>query len=94
MPMHDKGLTKLMEECGELVQVAAKKAAFIDAETHPDGFNLNARLEEEIADVLAASSFVTAKFGLDHDRIVDRAMMKLGRYSEWDEDGADNGDLR
>ena len=39
--MHCDGLTKLIEECGELVQIAAKKQAYFDTDTHPDGKGSN-----------------------------------------------------
>lgn len=84
MSMHGKGLTKLLEELGELGQVAAKKLAYPDTE-HPDGVgSLTVRLEDELADVIAARSFVIGKLGLDVDRIVKRAAEKLERFERWD----------
>lgn len=37
MPMTANGLAKLLEELGELAQVAAKKLAYFDTDVHPDG---------------------------------------------------------
>ena len=82
--MSNMGLTKLMEECGELVQIAAKKVAYPDVDIHPDGQNLNARLIEEMGDVLAAITFVATKIGLDTAAIFVRAEEKKQLYQEWD----------
>lgn len=85
MPMEGKGLVKLMEECGELTQVAAKRLAFKDGDLHWDGKgSLKKRLEDELADVIAASAFVSAKLGLDDRAIERRAAKKLKQFHEWD----------
>lgn len=83
--MHAKGLTKLVEECGELVQVAAKKMAYINSDFHPDGKeSLSLRLEDEMGDVVAAIQFVSEKLNLsDHD-IQARATSKYNQYKRWD----------
>lgn len=86
MTMSAGGLNKLMEECGELVQIAAKKAAFPSAITHADGENINDRLENEMADVFAAAHFVCSKFNLDKQRINARVDCKLAQYNRWDAD--------
>lgn len=81
MPMHGNGLTKLMEECGELVQIAAKKSAYINTDRHPDGMgSLRTRLENEIADVLAACTFVISVFKLRQTRI-DKRVARNSRPS-------------
>ena len=77
------GLLKLQEECGELIQISAKKSAFISADFYPDGTNMKTRLEEEIADVLAALSFVSNEMQLDESRIEERLDSKLVRYEEF-----------
>ena len=82
--MHDQGLTKLAEECGELVQIAMKKATYPEVEIHPDGKPINSRLEEEIGDVLAAIGFAIYKHSLDTHRIEDRRTQKLKLFEEWD----------
>lgn len=83
--MHNKGLTKLLEELGELVQIASKKAAFMDIDWHPDGKgSLKARLEDEIADANAAIAFVILKLNLNNNYIDERRNYKLNLYKEWD----------
>lgn len=69
-----RGLAKLIEECGELMQVAGKRLAYYTIDKHPDGGPpLTTRLEDEIADVIAACQFVAEQHGLDMDRIHARA---------------------
>jgi NTP pyrophosphatase (non-canonical NTP hydrolase) len=85
--MHCDGLTKLIEECGELVQIAAKKQAYFDTDTHPDGKgSMKRRLEEEMADVMAACVFVAEKFGLDDKFLETRMQKKLALFKSWDND--------
>ena len=85
MSMHNKGLTKLQEECGELIQIAAKKAAYLETDTHPDGKgSLKRRLAEEVADVIAAAKFVQEKLELDGDFIMQRTEVKFARFKRWD----------
>jgi NTP pyrophosphatase (non-canonical NTP hydrolase) len=86
MAMDRSGLTKLTEECGELIQIAAKKSAFMDKCNHPDGKGqLNIRLEHEISDVMASINFVTESLQLNVDRINNRAARKLKRFKRWNE---------
>lgn len=82
--MRLKGLAKLAEECGELIQIAAKKMAYFDVDIHPDGEgSMKERLENELADVMASSIFVVQQFELDSRRIHERAAIKLARFHEW-----------
>jgi NTP pyrophosphatase (non-canonical NTP hydrolase) len=84
--MSNDGLTKLMEECGELTQVAAKMIAFPN-DNHPDGGPpLRQRLEEEIADVCAAVAFVADILKLDANRIMTRGDQKRAMFEEWHKD--------
>jgi NTP pyrophosphatase (non-canonical NTP hydrolase) len=86
MAMHSKGLTKLIEECSELIQVAAKKSAYING-PHPDGGgSLDMRMEDEMGDVLAAIEFVTKKFNLSEHDINARCQIKLNTYRNWDKE--------
>lgn len=79
------GLTKLMEECGELIQICAKKAAFMAVDDHPDDKgSMKIRLENEIADVKAAMTFVMMKFKLDDNRIERRHLEKATAFVKWD----------
>jgi len=81
--MEKNGLAKLVEECGELVQVAAKKMAYMDTDAHPDGQSLRLGLEHEIADVIAACHFVRETFDLDMVAILKRAEEKHAQFSRW-----------
>lgn len=85
MSMSHNGLTKLAEECGELVQICTKKIAFPNTDIHDDGKgSMKKRLEEEIADVIAAANFVRNKNNLDSDFIIKRAKEKLEMFEYWD----------
>jgi len=89
MTMHNDGLTKLIEECGELITECAKKAAYPNTDEHPDGKgSMKKRMEDEIADVKAAIAFVEGQFGLDADAIWVRASKKLALYRQWHADPA------
>jgi len=88
MPMTSGGLNKLIEETGELLQVAGKKLAYYDTDEHPDGQgSLKERMEDEIADVLAIIEFVTQEFKLDNKKINQRIQAKLNLYRAWHRDG-------
>ena len=88
MPMRQKGLAKLTEECGELLQVAGKMVQYPELqlleENHPDGTNLRDRAIEEMGDVLAAVSFVARKLNLNQSAILRRRDDKLGLFEKWD----------
>ena len=87
MPMSNNGLTKLIEECGELSQIAAKKIAYIHTDDHPDGSgSMKTRLEEEAADVIAAIAFVCKTLSLDEAAIFERAQKKKERFEKWHAD--------
>ena len=84
MTMSNNGLTKLIEECGELTQIAAKKIAYPDTDAHPDGNgSMKLRLEDEIADVMAAIALVCDIYGLDGDRILARGDQKRELFRKW-----------
>lgn len=93
MAMSAKGLNKLLEECGELTkecgsltQVIGKKLAYPEG-PHPnnDG-DLKERMEDEIADVIAASHFVTERLGLNKERMVARVERKIAKYEAWEKE--------
>jgi len=87
MPMTANGLAKLLEELGELSQVAAKRLAYFHTTTHPDGAgDLNERMEAEMGDVAAACAFVQQQFGLNDQAIERRAAIKLALFQEWHAD--------
>jgi NTP pyrophosphatase (non-canonical NTP hydrolase) len=82
-----KGLAKLIEECGELQQVAGKKLAYYHTDEHPDSYRagpLSVRLVEEMGDVMAAITFAAHRLGIDHAAIMARCEAKLRRFEEWD----------
>lgn len=78
-----KGIHKLVEECGEVVQIAGKLGPFPDG-NHPDGRgNLRRRMEDELADVAAASAYLIQQEKLDTDYITKRGARKLAQFNEW-----------
>lgn len=90
MALEHNGLVKLAEECGELVQAAMKKIARSDGEDiHWDGSNLKERLEDEIADVRAACSFVSKHFELSYNRMADRYDRKRDLFEYWHSGGTE-----
>jgi hypothetical protein len=91
MTMTASGLAKLIEECGELLQVAGKKLAWYDTdEPHWDGSELDRRLEEELADVFAAGTLVIDALGLTRAAIYLRRDQKLGLFTDWHRDPTNN----
>lgn len=84
MPMTANGLAKLAEECGELLQVIGKRLAYYHTDEHPDGGPpLPRRLEDEIADVIAAATFVVQNNRLDISRINQRIKEKSLLFTGW-----------
>lgn len=86
--LKDKGLNKLMEECGELVQVSAKKAVCdeMGTDTHWDSPNsISKRLEDEIADVMAIIQVVILLHNLNDERIAERMLKKHDLFMKWEE---------
>lgn len=78
------GLFKLIEECGECQQTAGKIAAFPDTDEHPDGCgSLRQRLQNELADVIAAAQHVAMANDLDMIAIMDRRDRKLELFAKW-----------
>lgn len=65
------GLSKLIEECGEVMQVAGKFIGSGGEEEHWDGTNLRFRLEKELADLRAAIDFVIDHNRLDRQGVID-----------------------
>lgn len=80
---------KLMEEAGELVQALGKLGPF-PADPHPDGGPpLRQRIENEIADVLAACQYFVAANGLNPSAISERQYEKLAKFRKWGLTGFD-----
>jgi NTP pyrophosphatase (non-canonical NTP hydrolase) len=84
---HCPGLSKLIEECGELAQAAGKVMGAGGLVDHWDGTNLRDRLTEEIADVMAACAFVAQHNGLDLEAMDVRAFKKRELFEVWHEAG-------
>ncbi len=84
---HDNwnGLSKLIEEAGETIQVAGKLVGSSGEESHWDGTNLRVRLEDELADLMAACQFVILRNRLDQDRIAKRSANKRELFHRWDQ---------
>lgn len=77
------GIYKVQEECGELVTVLGKLAVYPDG-NHPDGKgNLIRRLEDEIADAIASSTYFAENNDLNLEYIKARIAMKKQTYGEW-----------
>lgn len=81
------GLSKLVEECGEVLQVCGKIMGTGGQPWHWDGSNLNKRLEEELGDLVAAAAFVIEHAGLDLDRIDAWVGEKTTIFDRWHEEG-------
>lgn len=79
------GASKLVEECGELLQVLGKLVATHGAEGPWDGTNLVRRLEDELGDVLAAAYFLldVNKDRLNEDRVRERHSSKFNTFVTW-----------
>lgn len=84
---HWTGLSKLIEEAGEVLQVAGKILGTGGEAEHWDGTNLRSRLEEELADLTAAITFVARHNDLDEASMQKRADAKLARFAEWHKAG-------
>lgn len=81
--MANKGLAKLIEECGEVIQIGGKvlQVGSID-EKHWSGV-LRTMMEDEIADLQAAIEFVIAQNRLNKIKIGVRRARKLKQFNEW-----------
>jgi len=77
------GISKLIEECGEVIQVAGKLMGSHGERNHWDGSDLKVRLEEEIGDAIGAMHFVTVHCDLDAVAIHKRAADKLRMFEGW-----------
>ena len=80
------GITKVMEECAEVIQVCAKLQAALGEILHWDGTNLKERLEDEIGDAYAAFDFVIHHSGLNPAKIAARRREKRALFEKWQVD--------
>jgi hypothetical protein len=90
------GLSKLLEEMGELQQVGGKLIAIRGNADHWDGTDLRERLIEEMADVKAALEFFQAQnfTAKDDDRIKARMEAKSRLFSEWHQNGSNKKETK
>lgn len=77
------GLSKLIEEAGEVMQVAGKIIGTGGDTDHWDGTDLLSRLEDEVADLLAAIKFVMDKNALNQRAMRKRSEAKQALFNEW-----------
>lgn len=78
------GLAKLMEECGELIQVLGKIMACEGKDAiYWDGSSLVPHLIEEMGDVRAAMIFFCESNGIQKSRVHARADEKLEKFHYW-----------
>lgn len=78
-----KGIHKVNEELGEILQTTGKIGAFPEG-PHPDGKgDLKTRLEDEFADASAAMNYMADKNGLDKEKIEARMQEKLIKFHRW-----------
>jgi NTP pyrophosphatase (non-canonical NTP hydrolase) len=80
---HLPGLGKLIEEAGEVQQVAGKILGVGGMTQHWDGTDLRERMTEELADLAAAAIFFAQTNGLDMAHIHARAEEKVALFREW-----------
>lgn len=82
------GLSKMLEEAGEVIQVGGKLIGSRGATDHWSG-DLREKLVEELADLFAAMMFFGEKnlSDAEADAIMDRAEKKIELFMKWhDED--------
>ena len=80
------GLSKLIEECGEVCQVAGKIIGNQGRADHWDGSHLPTRLTDELGDLMAAITFVARTNGISMDAVTARAAKKLDLFQQWHAD--------
>jgi hypothetical protein len=81
------GLSKLIEELGELQQVCGKIIGSEGSTAHWSG-DLNEKFIEEIGDVYASLDFFLSYnfLGKDIEAVKKQSIMKYTRFVEWDKD--------
>lgn len=80
------GISKLIEECGEVLQVAGKIIATGGRTDHWSGRDLGNDLIEELGDLSAAIWFVLehcTELPLGPLRVADRKAAKIALFEEW-----------
>lgn len=77
------GISKIVEEAGEVLQVIGKLMGFGKFGIHWDGKPVKGSLEDEIADLLAAVDFAISKNKLSRKKIEARRREKLKKFQFW-----------
>lgn len=84
-PLRLRRLGKLSEELGELQAVVSRCIIQGIDETDPSSLQVNrARLQEEIADVLAQCICTVKTLELNHELIIERSESKQAQMAEWE----------
>jgi NTP pyrophosphatase (non-canonical NTP hydrolase) len=79
-----ESLTILSEECGEVVQVAAKCQRFgIDGINPVDNSTNRSRLTQEVGDLVCMIEILTELGILDQQQIQDCATIKRRKLEQW-----------
>lgn len=89
MPMAHNGLAKLVEECGEVGQIAGKLLARPNGTPfpgHDSGRDLRRWLQDELGDLRAAIAFCTVQLGLDSNAIHERSREKMELFLKWNKE--------
>jgi hypothetical protein len=78
------GLSKLIEETGELLQVAGKLMGSRGVTDHWSG-DLRAKLVEELGDAVGAIGFFVEKnlTAAEQQAVGDRTALKFERFQQW-----------
>lgn len=77
------GLIKLQEEMNELGVELMKLSAFPDGKHPGRKRSIILSMEDEIADVLAATNYMMDRNDLDRTRIEKRAKTKYKKFTKW-----------
>lgn len=77
------GLSKLIEECGEVQQIAGKLMQVGGDSDHWSESDLRQRMQDELGDLMAAVSIFVETSGLDKQAIWSRANEKHDLFEKW-----------
>lgn len=81
---HWPGVSKVVEEAGEVVQVAGKLMATYGEARHWGDGDLVQRLTEEVGDLLAAIDFLIAHNAILDPKLIDRRRRaKRDTFEKW-----------